>query len=131
MLQVLGFCTDAAPIMQIVGKVINIIKIVIPIIIVILAMFDLGKAVIAGEEKEIKEAQKMLVKRLLYGVIIFFVVTIVQIVFNLIGAGFKGETDEDNPDNDSHKCWACATRPNGETCEEAVREAKEGLVTNR
>ena len=40
------------------NKIINIIKIVIPIIIVILAMLDLGKAVMAGEEKEIKDKKE-------------------------------------------------------------------------
>ena len=63
MFTLLSFCESSAEIWQLVGKIINIIKIVIPIIIVILAMLDLGKAVMAGEEKEIKEAQKMLIKR--------------------------------------------------------------------
>lgn len=108
----MGFCEGAATIFQIVGKIINIIKIVIPIIIVLLAMFDLAKAVTAGEEKEIKEAQKMLIKRLVYGVVIFFVVTIVQLVFNLVGQNMK--------DEDSKICWACVTRPNGTDCKNAV-----------
>ena len=112
MLQVLDFCGDSANIWQLVGNVINIIKIVIPIIIVILAMIDLGKAVMAGEEKEIKEAQKMLVKRLIYGVVIFFVVTLVQVVFNLVGSA--------SADYDTTICWSCATRPTGDTCTKAV-----------
>ena len=68
----LWFCQDSAEIWKLIGQVINIFKIVIPIIIVLLAMVDLGKAVMAGEEKEIKTAQKMLIKRLVYGVVIFF-----------------------------------------------------------
>ena len=55
MFTLLSFCESSAEIWQLVGKIINIIKIVIPIIIVILAMLDLGKAVMAGEEKEIKD----------------------------------------------------------------------------
>ena len=51
MFTLLSFCESSAEIWQLVGKIINIIKIVIPIIIVILAMLDLGKAVMAGEEK--------------------------------------------------------------------------------
>ena len=97
------FCAQSASIWKLVGNVINIIKIVIPIIIVILAMLDLGKAVMAGEEKEIKEAQKMLLKRIIYGVVIFFVVTIVQVVFGLVGQNLN--------DSDSRICWICATRP--------------------
>ena len=101
LLEDVGFCQSSAEIWLLVGKLINIIKIVIPIIIVVLAMLDLGKAVMAGEEKEIKEAQKMLLKRLVYGVIIFFVVTIVQVVFNLIGRNVQ--------DDDAKICWTCAT----------------------
>ena len=107
------FCQDSAEIWQLLGKVINIIKIAIPIIIILLAMLDLGKAVMAGEEKEIQEAQKMLVKRLIYGVLIFFVVTIVQVVFNLVNRGsYTGA--------DSSLCWTCVVTPNNADC---VREA--------
>ena len=56
----------------------------------------------AGDDKEIKEAQKMLVKRIIYGVVIFFVVTVVQAVFNLVGG---------NENNNSSICWTCATKP--------------------
>lgn len=100
-LQILDFCADTQDIWILVGKFINIMKIVIPIIIVILAILDLGKAVMAGEDKEIKEAQGMLIKRLIYGVVIFFVITIIQAVFNLV------ETD-----SASSQCWKCATNPN-------------------
>lgn len=119
MLQILenSFCADSAQIWQIVGNLINIVKIVIPIIIVLLAMFDLGKAVMAGEEKEIQAAQKMLIKRLVYGVVIFFVVTIVQVVFNLVGQGIE-------KDGDAGICWTCATRPGSSECEAAVGNAK-------
>ena len=94
------FCNSTAKIWKLVGDVINIFKIVIPIIIVLLAIMDLGKAVMAGEEKEIKEAQKMLIKRIIYGVVIFFVVTVVQGVFGLVGENV-----------DSSVCWTCATSP--------------------
>ena len=109
----LDFCSDSATVWQLIGNVINIFKIVIPIIIVLLAMVDLGKAVMAGEEKEIKTAQKMLIKRLVYGVVIFFVVTLVQTVFGLVG--------ENNTDK---ICWQCATKPSGDTCKAAVDKLK-------
>ncbi len=106
------FCSDTSSLWRLIGVVINIVKIVIPIIIIILGMLDLGKAVMAGEEKEISAAQKMLIKRLIYGVVIFFVVTIVQTVFNLIGNSYEG---------DAAICWNCVTRPNGSDCTNVVR----------
>lgn len=105
------FCSETAPIWYIVGVVINIFKIVIPIVIVLLAILDLGKAVMAGDDKEIKEAQKMLIKRIIYGVVIFFVVTVVQAVFSLVSQNFI--------DNKDQACWACATKPNGDICKTA------------
>lgn len=103
LLQVLSFCSDSKSIWQFVGRIIDIIQIVIPVIIVILAMLDLGKAVMAGEDKEIKAAQSLLVKRLIYGVVIFFVFVIVQVVFGLVGQ---------NPNSsDAKECWSCVTNP--------------------
>lgn len=102
LLDVANFCKETQKIWILIGDVINIFKIVIPIIIVLLAILDLGKAVMAGEEKEIKEAQKMLIKRIIYGVVIFFVVTLVQGVFSLVA---------DSSDSMDSQCWVCATDP--------------------
>ena len=110
-----NFCQESGQVWRLIGVVINIFKIAIPVIIVLLAMLDLGKAVMAGEEKEIKEAQKMLIKRLIYGVLIFFVVTIVQVIFNLIG------TNLNEPGSDGVICWACATRPNSDECKNNIK----------
>ena len=78
------YCADSATVWQFLGEIIYIIRIVIPVIIILLGTLDLGKAVMAGEDKKIKEAQGMLIKRLIYGVAIFFVVAIVQVVFGLV-----------------------------------------------
>jgi hypothetical protein len=103
-----NFCIESANIWQLVGIVINIFKIAIPIIIVLLGMLDLGKAVMASKDDEIKAAQGLLVKRLIYGVVIFFVVTLVQLVFGLVG----GNSDATG----GRVCWDCATNPQGPGC---------------
>ena len=102
------FCATTAKIWAFVGSIVNILQIGIPIIIVLLATIDLGKAVMAGEDKKIKEAQKMLLMRLIYGVAIFFVVVIVKVVFGLIG--------EQVDSGDANICFRCAT---GGNCPEA------------
>ncbi len=109
------FCNDASDIFYLLGIIINVIKIVIPIIIILLAILDLGKASMAGEEKEIKEAQKMLLKRIIYGVLIFFVVTILQVLLGLVGQSntVRGSA-----------CWACATSPGGAECTKARNSSK-------
>ena len=69
--------------------------------------FDLGKAVMAGEDKEIKEAQKMFIKRLVYGVIIFFIPYLVAGVYSL----FDGMSTEGGDTNEgTNLCWKCAIK---------------------
>ena len=81
----LGICEDLGPLIRLIKDgIIPLIQIGIPIILIILGMLDLGKAVVASKEDEIKNAQKMLIKRAIYAVAIFFVVLIVQVVFGLL-----------------------------------------------
>lgn len=110
------FCADTASVWQLVGNVIYIIRIVIPVIIILLGTLDLGKAVIAGEDKKIKEAQKSFIKRLIYGVAIFFMFTVVEVIFGLLGV----ETDK----GDSKICWDCATKPHNKSCLKYVEESE-------
>lgn len=80
-----------------VNLVVTIIKIGVPILLVIFGMLDLGKAVMSNDEKEMKGAQTKLIKRVLYAVLIFFVIAIVQWVFSVL--------DSDNFDTNS--CLNC------------------------
>ena len=119
------FCADSATIWQFVGEIIYIIRIVIPVIIILLGTLDLGKAVMAGEDKKIKEAQKTFLMRLIYGIAIFFIFVIVEVIFGLLGV----ETNE----GDSKICWDCATKPHNKSCVkyvEAINE-KEPVYENQ
>lgn len=108
-----GFCAETAGIWKVVGFVIYIIRIAIPIIIILLGTLDLGKAVIAGEDKKIKESQKSFLLRLIYGIAIFFVFNIVYVIFGLLGL--------DLDDGPPRVCWICATKPNGSECGSYVK----------
>ena len=57
----------------------------IPLGLVLFGMFDLGKAVIAGKEDEMKKAQGTLIKRVIYAIAIFLIITIVTFVVGLVG----------------------------------------------
>ena len=80
-----SFCEKTKEIWQLIGTVVKILQIAIPIIIVLLGTIDLGKAVMAGKEDEIKSAEKMFLKRLIYGIAVFFVVMLVRAVFGVLG----------------------------------------------
>lgn len=88
---------------------ITIIKIAIPIILIVLGMIDLAKAVMSNDDKVVKEAQGKLIKRIVYAVVIFFVVAIVQFVFGLLGtASENANSDMTSYDKDSLSgCISC------------------------
>lgn len=68
----------------IVSTIITIIKIAVPILLIIFGMLDLGKAVVAAKEDEIKKGQQTFIKRAIAAVIVFFVIQIVQIVVRFV-----------------------------------------------
>lgn len=111
-----GFCTDTANIWHLVGLIVYIIKIVIPLILIVMGMIDLGKAVINSDEKAINKAVGTLVKRFIAAIVVFFIPTIVNAVFGIIGI-VSG-----NAKADYQTCVDCVT----ETCKdqaEAVNAA--------
>lgn len=62
----------------------TIVKFAIPLILIIYGMLDFGRAVMAGEEKEIKEKQKLFIKRLIAAVMVFFIFAIVDLILGVI-----------------------------------------------
>ena len=79
-------CGGLLDIVIIIRKVVDIIKILIPIGLILFGLLDLGKAVIAGKEDEMKKAQSSLVKRIIYAVAVFLVVQIVVFATGLVGS---------------------------------------------
>lgn len=74
---------------HIIGLAVTLIQVVVPILLIIWGMLDLGKAVMAQKEDEIKKGQQTFIKRLVAAAIVFFVVVIVKLVINLV-AGDEG-----------------------------------------
>ena len=85
-----GNITIDSMVPKFVSAVVLVFQIAIPILLIILGMLDLGKAVTSNDEKQMKEAQKTLIKRIVYAVLIFFVIAIVKFVFGMLSqAGSK------------------------------------------
>lgn len=76
---------------QFIKNIINILKIIVPIVLIILGMLDFGKAVTSNDEKGMKEAQNKFVKRVIASVLIFLVVTVVQFIFRVINTDDTNE----------------------------------------
>ena len=92
-----------------VSTAILIIKIVVPILLIIFGMLDLGKAVVASKEDEIKKGQQTFIKRVVAAVIVFFVIQIVQLLVNFIS----------NRDKDISNCFNCFV--NGKVSEKGCK----------
>ena len=61
-----------------------VIKIAAPVLLVIFGMLDLMKGVMAQKEDEIKKGQQLFIKRLIAGVLVFLVFTIVQTIVSFV-----------------------------------------------
>lgn len=100
-------CEALMPLIRLIKNgIIPLIQLGIPIVLILLGMMDLGKAVMAAKEDEIKSAQKLLVKRVVYAVAIFFVVLIVQVVFGLLSS--TGDSSIETQGNLWVDCWGKA-----------------------
>lgn len=80
-----------------VSTAVLIIKIVVPILLIIFGMLDLGKAVVASKEDEIKKGQQLFIKRVISAVIVFFVIQIVQLLVSFVS----------NRDQNVSRCFNC------------------------
>ena len=89
------FCTETIDIWRLVGKILGVFKIVIPLLVIIYGMIDLGKAVVASKDDEIKKAAKQLFIRVIAGICIFFVPTVVGFAFTLANNTDDGKTCRD------------------------------------
>lgn len=80
-------CNDAG-LIQIIGivkKIYNVLLIGIPIALLLFGTIDLGKAVMAGDEKEIKGAVNLLIKRVIAAAAVFILILIVSTVTGWVG----------------------------------------------
>ena len=99
------FCTSTKDLLRIVGVVLYIFKIAIPIVIIALGMFDFGKAVVAEKEDEIKKQTKRLIYRIVAGIVIFFIPTIVNLIFTTAVPEYESES------SDFSVCSNCILKP--------------------
>lgn len=90
-------------IIGILKKVYTLLQIGIPILLLLFGAIDLGKAVMAGDDKEIKAATSLLIKRVIAGAAVVLLFMVVSAVTGLVGG----------PDWKS--CWKSATNSKIET----------------
>lgn len=87
---------DLRNIISFIKLIYTIFQIAIPVLLILFGTIDLGKAVMAGEEKEIKAATEMLMKRAIAAVAVFLLIIIVRLVTEVVG-GTQG--------SEWRECW--------------------------
>ncbi len=118
MFTLVGGCTaiDIDMIVPVFTKgVVDLVKVLIPILLVAFGMIDLAKAVISNDEKVMKESQNRFIKRIIYAVIIFFIVAIVQLIFGMLAKASETAGSKDGVTKNSvSACIACFISDNSE-----------------
>lgn len=71
----------------------NFVQVLVPIAIVLLGSIDLVKAVAGQKDDEIQKGYKVLIKRLVAAVIVFFVLAIVKLLISIVSDNSSGIID--------------------------------------
>ncbi len=79
-----SFCSDISGGLKIAGYTIIIIKIITPLAIILMGSFDFYKAVSSGKQDDLKKQAIMIGNRVLVGLIIFFLPTIIKTTLNFL-----------------------------------------------
>ena len=64
-------------------QIVNIIKIVVPILLIVFGTIDFGKAIFVNDEGEMKKSQTKFIKRLIIAVAFFLVPTLLTLILNI------------------------------------------------
>ena len=93
MLFLVNACDTLKPVINFLKAILGIIQWGIPILLIIMGSIDLGKAVMASDDKEIKGATSKLIKRAIAAVAVFFIPMLVNLLMQMVGdSGSKTNT---------------------------------------
>ena len=120
------FCGEYSvlKILQIVGIIITIAKILVPVILIVLLTIDLMKAFLAGEDKAITSAKETGIRRIIAAIIVFFIPTILNVIL-LNVADYKDNNYMSTTEGEWKSCAICYADPNGTSCEGLLKTAQE------
>lgn len=105
----IDFCKNTLEVWQLIGRVLFVFKIVIPILLIVFGMIDLGKAVVGAKDDEIKKALKQLAMRAIAAVVVFLIPTIVSFIFTIVDSFSEVKSDY-------NICSACISSPSSVSC---------------
>lgn len=103
------FCNaDSVRAFKVIGYIITTIKIIAPLCIIILASIDFFRAIMSNDEKAISVSTKSFIRRLIAGIIIFLIPTIVSAILDVLSPSIG-----DTKFNEYITCTKCIFDPSG------------------
>jgi hypothetical protein len=81
-----ALCKELNFVLKLVGLVVFAIKVVVPVLLVFYGMLDFVKAVMLKKEDEVKDALNKLKSRAIAAVVVFCVVSLVNVLMRFVGA---------------------------------------------
>ena len=112
-----AFCKKMSPILKVLGFGITVIKIVIPIILIVYGMLDMGKAVTAGKDEEIKKSALTFGRRAIAAILVFFVPSIVGWILLLVNDSIKSANGNEVGTTDYCNCISDVTGISSASCQ--------------
>lgn len=103
MLFLVDACTELQPVIKFLKAILSIIQWGVPILLIVMGSIDLGKAVMASDDKEIKGATSKLIKRAIAAIAIFFIPLLVNLLIGMVADSGAKEGNFINCWNDSGK----------------------------
>ncbi len=92
---------------NLVHYVVLIIQIVVPILLIIWGMLDFAKGLTKGKDEDIKAGQKTFISRLIVAVVVFLVVTVVNLMVGIV-ANVNADSGNGEPKQSTMtKCISC------------------------
>ena len=80
-----NFCSDIIKTLRLVSISVMIVRICVPIFIIVMGTMDIYNTVSSGKNDDLKKKLTTLGKRMIIGLIVFFIPTIVRLVVNGLG----------------------------------------------
>lgn len=103
MLFLANACATLDPVINFLKNILGIIQWGIPILLIIMGSIDLGKAVMASDDKEIKGATTKLIKRAIAAVAVFFIPMLVDLLMNMVSD--SGSKTSSGSQKSFIDCW--------------------------
>ena len=80
-----NFCSDIIKTLRLVSISVMVVRICVPMFIIIMGTLDIYNTVSSGKTDDLKKNLTILGKRMVIGLIVFFIPTIVRLVVNGLG----------------------------------------------